>query len=509
MTALNKFIIPQQKIILSALSGLLLTAGFPPVEWVFAPWIAFVFLFWAIFNLSASQSFTAGLVAGLAHYLSLLYWLASTMNIYGYLPIWLSVIFLILLSLYLSLYTAVFCAWVCIEYLREVLFSGFPWGLVGYSQHQFDKLIQIADVCGVYGISFLVVSANSLIFLALLYFSGRQLHDKKVNPGALCASALVFLCLMAGAMMYGNNRLKSVDQMMAKSKSVNVSVIQGNIAQDVKWDKEFCNATIEDYFLMSKQELQYHPSLVVWPETAAPFYFGYELKFTEKLLTGAQDAGVDFLLGAPTVDVYGKVKKFYNSAYLISRLGQVLGRYDKVHLVPWGEYVPFKEFFPFLGKIVEQVGDFDGGEAGSTLKWGDIDIGVLICYEVIFPQLAAKLVENSAGFLVSITNDAWFGKTGAPYQHFFMAMFRSIETRRSLVRSANTGISGFIDPAGRILGETAIFKEAAMTRKIPVIENYQTIYTRFGDVFVWLCFIAIMPFVMILLYKNFFRKGKN
>jgi apolipoprotein N-acyltransferase len=129
-------------------------------------------------------------------------------------------------------------------------------------------------------------------------------------------------------------------------------------------------------------------------------------------------------------------------------------------------------------------------------------MGILICYEVIFPDLAAKLVLNNAGLLVSITNDAWFGNTGAPYQHLTMAAFRSVETRRTLVRAANTGISGFIDPAGRILANTGLFEEAAMTHEIPVIRNYQTFYTRYGDLLVWACFIALIGCVMIRLYKR-------
>jgi apolipoprotein N-acyltransferase len=508
-----------QQIISAILSGLLLTAGFPPVGWIAAPWAAFVFLFWAIGDLDPAKSFAAGLIAGLSNYLSLLYWLISTMHTYGYLPVWLSVMILFLLAFYLSLYTAAFsfliswlrpgpaaalvmipALWVCLEYLRGVLFSGFPWGLIGYSQYDFFNLIQLSDLFGVYGVSFLIVLANCVMLFGLLCIAGSKWMGKPISRSLAAIFAVLFICVMGVVLNYGISRISAIDKTIAKAEPATVSVIQGNIDQDVKWDKKFRNATIDTYFRLSRQELAKKPSLIIWPETAAPFYFGYNVEFTEKVIAGIRDLGACFLIGAPTVEIVEELDSYYNSAYLISPDGRVKGRYDKVHLVPFGEYVPFRKFLPFLGKIVEQVGDFNTGSAGSTLKWGQIDMGVLICYEVIFPSLAAKLAQNNAGLLISITNDAWFGNTGAPYQHFIMAAFRAIETRRPLVRAANTGISGYIDPAGRLLAQTGLFEEAAMTHEIPVIRNYQTFYTRHGDLLVWVCFIASLVYIMITLY---------
>jgi apolipoprotein N-acyltransferase len=510
--------ISRLQIALCIISGLALTAGFPPVGWIGAPWMAFVFLFWAMRDLDAGKSFIAGLIAGLSHYLSLLYWLVPTMNTYGYLPIWLSVIILILLACYLSLYTAGFsfliswlrlwpaaalvmipALWVCFEYLRGVLFSGFPWGLIGYSQYDFFKFIQISDLFGVYGISFLMMLSNCVVFFGLLCISSQKWRGNPVSWPFVFISAILTISLMAGALIYGYKQTAFIDKMIAENNAATVSVIQGNIDQDVKWDKEFRNATLETYFSLSRQEVKKNPDLIIWPETAAPFYFGYNAELTERVINAVRDMGSYFLIGAPTVEIINEQDYYYNSAYLLSPDGRAEERYDKVHLVPFGEYVPFRKFFPFLGKIVEQVGDFNTGEIGSTLKWGQIDTGILICYEVIFPGLAAKLVQNNAGLLISITNDAWFGNTGAPYQHFIMAAFRAIETRRSLVRAANTGISGFIDPAGRVLAKTGLFEEAALTRRIPVIRNYLTFYTRHGDLLVWVCFIALVVFIMIRL----------
>ena len=193
------------------------------------------------------------------------------------------------------------------------------------------------------------------------------------------------------------------------------------------------------------------------------------------------------MIGSPSFVRKDTSIEYYNSAYLVGPDGKPLGKYDKVHLVPFGEYIPFHNWLPFLGKMVTAVGDFRPGKQGKVIEWDKCRLGVQICYEIIFPNLSRALVKNKADVLVNITNDAWYGRTGAPYQHFSMAVFRAVENRRSLVRSANTGISGFIDPVGRIIGKTNIFENAVLTRSVPVIHT-TTLYTRFGDVFAMLCF---------------------
>jgi len=165
------------------------------------------------------------------------------------------------------------------------------------------------------------------------------------------------------------------------------------------------------------------------------------------------------------------------------------GKYDKAHLVPYGEYTPFKEYLPFLGKIVEHVGDFKPGIQGQTLDMQGRKLGVQICYEIIFPALARAMVQNGAGLLITITNDAWYGTTAGPYQHFSLAVLRAVENRRALARAANTGISGFIDPAGRVLERTPLMKEAAVVRELPLLET-TAVYTRWGDIFAASCLIG-------------------
>jgi len=207
------------------------------------------------------------------------------------------------------------------------------------------------------------------------------------------------------------------------------------------------------------------------------------------VMQGIAESGTYFLIGAPAFDFRGQQRDYFNSAYLVGPRSEVLGRYDKAHLVPYGEYTPFKEFLPFLGKIVEHVGDFRPGEKGRTIEWKGRKLGIQICYEIIFPELSRAQVRSGAELLITITNDAWYGKTAGPYQHFSMAVFRAVENRRVLARAANTGISGFIDPAGRLLDLTSLMEAAAAVRELPLLDTF-TPYTRWGDVGAAICLSA-------------------
>jgi apolipoprotein N-acyltransferase len=501
---------------LSACSGLLLTAAFPAVGWSYTAWIALVFLLWAVRDLSVKQSFAAGFAAGLVHYLTLLYWLVHTMHTYGYLPIWLSALVLCLLAVYLALYPAVFAAlvvwlrpgpiwalilfpslWVCLEFARNYLLTGFPWGLIGYSQYRHLSLIQMADIFGVYGVSFLIVLANAVVFFGLVYAKKALWRNALVSGPKVLASFGILAAVLSAVLIYGGLRMDAVDEVIAGSETEMVAVVQGNVSQSEKWDAAFCHSTIDTYLKLSGDMAEAGADLIIWPETAAPFYFRYDKPMTAKVVSGIKNIGVPFIVGAPTVTLEDESVRYYNSAYMIAPDGAIEGRYDKAHLVPFGEYVPLKRLLFFIGPMVAQVGEFGAGPMGHTLTWDDVAIGVQICYEAIFPELAVATVRNRAALLVNITNDAWFGFTSAPYQHFSMAVFRAVENRRSLARAANTGISGFIDPVGRILVQTPLFEEAAIVRPVPVIETLETVYTRYGALPVAACFVVIGIFIML------------
>lgn len=502
------------EIFLAAASGILLTASFPRTNLFWLAWVALVPFLYALKDLSRNECFRLGLITGLVHYLTLIYWLVHTMRTYGYLPLYLSILVLLLLAFYLAMYLAVFSAaipalcstpfglliigpslWVALEYIRSFLFSGFPWELLGYSQYRWLSIIQVSDITGVYGITFLIVFSNISILLVFLHFSQKKWLQstvtRKLALGALCSSIFILSLSIA----YGKWRIISVDKLIAESASSRVSVVQGNIEQSIKWDDAFKISTTKKYIALSRQLKSDNPQLIVWPETATPFYFLHERELSQLVLDGIKDSNAYFLIGSPSFSRDYNSFHYYNSAYLISPDGNIIGKYDKAHLVPFGEYVPLRKWLPFLGKIVQGVGDFATGPKGKTLKWNDTKLGILICYEMIFPDLSRAMAKNNASLLLNITNDAWYGVSSAPYQHFSMAVFRAVENKRTLIRSANTGISGFIHPTGRIVAKTDIFQDAILTKTVPILKN-QTFYTRYGDIFALLC--SAMCFITLL-----------
>lgn len=514
-----------KKFVWAAASGLLLTAAFPKTGISALAWIALVPLMVTVRGMSMRESFRIGMLAGLIHYLTLLYWVAYTVHTFGHLPWLLAVPVLFLLAAYLSLFLGLFAAalpvldtspatalvgvpmlWVALEYVRAFLFSGFPWELLAYSQYRHLDLIQSADLIGPFGLSFLIVLANC-VFLLLFSRMQPKAGDQQNVSTRLAVTALAGLLLLAGLDMgYGRQRIRRLDAAMAAAPHRQIAVIQGNIAQEIKWDPKNQLDTLEKYFRLSDAARPAHPDLIVWPETAAPFYFLYNLTLTRRVQKQVAANGHWFLIGSPSVSQREGRTLYFNSAYLLTPAGLVAGRYDKSHLVPFGEYVPFKNWLPFLGKIVEQVGDFQSGQKGSAIAWQSTRIGVLICYEAIFAPLARAEVANGAGLLVNMTNDAWYGRSSAPFQHFSMAVFRAVENRRALVRAANTGISGFIDPAGRILAQTPLFEDAVRTRSVPLLSQ-ESFYTRHGDWFAAVCLMAAGIWMPAAAYRR--RRSKS
>lgn len=505
----------KKNIVLAVLSGVLLTAAFPKIGQDWLAWIALVPLLYAVKDLTPGAGFRMGFISGLVHFLSLLYWLVPVMRTYGYLPLVLSVAILFLLAAFLALFIALFSfaitaagrkpvgclimiplVWVALEYIRSFIFSGFPWEFLGYSQYNRLPLIQISDILGVYGLSALIAFVNGAIFITLLYFSKRRWQHTDITKRLAAGSVIALILGVTLTGFYGHWRLKTIDNLMTSAPKTRISVIQGNIDQAVKWDPAFQKETIEKYNRLSSSVLKQQPDLIVWPESATPFYFLYDIAPSEMVFEGFRQSPSDYLIGSPSFVRTEGVVEYYNSAYLIVPEDKTMGKYDKTHLVPFGEYVPFKKWLPFLGKIVAQVGDFRAGKIGRTLPWRNEQLGVQICYEIVFPELSRAMANNGASLLINITNDAWFGKTSGPYQHFSMTVFRAVENRRSLARSANTGISGFIDPAGRILASTELLQEAVATQTVPLLKE-KSVYTQIGDLFARVC-LALALLIMVV-----------
>ena len=512
---------------LAASSGVGITGAFPNIDMGWLAWIAIVPLLIAVRNVPWKRAFGIGFLAGMVHYLSLIYWVAYTMRTYGHLPWLVCISILILLAAYLALYfgafTALICRfhpnpahmlivapviWVALEYIRSFFLSGFPWELLGYSQYRVLQLIQVSDTLGPYGISFLILFVNGAFLFLILHILKLDWYGSEITKRFAVVAISIGIILTGATWIYGIKRLADIDQLSASSPSIQVGVIQGNIEQVVKWNPAFQEATVDKYLQLSQKVSDTDQTdLIVWPETALPFHYLYNAPLTEKVKEGIRRNGTFFLVGAPSFVTGTQKVDYYNSAYLVGPQGNTKGKYNKSHLVPFGEYVPLKKWLPFLGKLVAQVGDFSRGMTGDTIAWKEGKLGVFICYEAIFPYITRAMVVNGANLLVNITNDAWYGHSSAPYQHFSIALFRAVENRRALVRAANTGISGFVDPAGRIIEPTALFTDAAITHKVPLI-SITSFYTRFGDIFAGACLTAAFIFSCLQLITRI-NKRRN
>jgi apolipoprotein N-acyltransferase len=501
--------IKKTDLLLSLISGILIVLSFPPFDYYPLAWIALVPLLLSIWEKNAKMSFLLGMLTGLVYFLGTIYWVFHSMYFYGYISAPLSALILILLCLYLAVYTGVFsllCSyilkntrlpalfiipvlWVTLEFFRtHAPILGFPWSSLGYTQYKFLFLIQVSDITGIYGISFLVAATNGAIY-DVMFFWPKMMRKEPLFPRLpLTVSMVIFAAIIISSLSYGFERLKENNS----GRNIKVSVVQGNIPQDKKWDAKFQDEVIETYKRLSLSVSSASPDLVVWPETAVPFIFGSDDNHTQDLITFQKQLGTYLLFGSVVAKGGNQMT---NSAVLLSPEGSIVSVYDKIHLVPYGEYVPFRKFFPFIEKITAGIGDFLAGEKPIVMETPFAKIGNLICYEIIFPGLVRTFVDRGANVLVTITNDAWFGRTAAPYQHFSMAVFRAVENRVPVVRAANTGISGFIDSRGRILNKSDIFVEAALTEEIST-GNQRSFYTKHGDLFAYIC-IACSVLLMI------------
>ncbi len=487
---------------LAVLSGLLLVLSFPKFGHGAVAWVALVPLLYGLRSLSASRAFLAGLLAGFVQHVGLLYWVTGVVVHYGQLPWVLGIPLMMLLALYVSLYTGLFaggivlfrrCAipvlvsapllWTVLEYGKSNLLTGFPWENLAHSQYLNLPIIQMADVTGTYGITFLIVLANAAL-CGLVGTDGDV--RKKAFTGAAIAAFLITMC--AG---YGFWRIGNITALFESVPPKTVALIQGNIDQSIKWDPSFQAETLKIYRELSLQAAKSSPQFVVWPETATPFFFQNRNDLHANVVDVARSAGAYLLFGSPSYTLLNGDLRVQNSAFVLSPDGEMIGKYSKVHLVPYGEYVPLRPLFPFIEKLAVGVGDFLPGEDFQPLVLSADRVGFLICYEGIFPEIGRAYGQRNASMLVSITNDAWFGTTSAPFQHLSMTVFRAVENRTFLVRAANTGISAIVDATGRITAQTGLFERTFLTGPVR-IHRENTFYTTYGDLFVLFCVIALL-----------------
>lgn len=505
---------------LALLSGLLLAASFPKFGHPSAAWIALAPLIVAC-AVGASEGrgwrtlFLYGVATGVGYFAGTLYWVGAVMTVYGGMPLSVAVLIGFLMVLYQAIFIGLFglvfgqtvrvfgvagvwlapFVWVAVEWVRSSvgIGSGFPWALLGSSQASVLPVAQLASVTGVFGLSWLVALVSTAS--AAVALSRRRIH----LWGAIATVLLLFVVATAGALRVAEGSLTRTGEV------ARVGLVQGNIDQSVKWESSHRDQIIRDYIALSRQVIGAGATLVVWPESSTPYYLDNDPELSAPLRRLAQESRTPFIVGTNEIE-HGRTReedRRYNSAVVVGSDGVSRGSYRKMQLVPFGEFVPFRRMLFFVGRLVESVGDFSAGTTPTVLDAGGRRVGVSICYESVYPWISRAFVRQGSRLLATITNDAWFGRTSAAYQHFEQGAVRAIEGGRYLVRAANTGISGAVDPYGRVLSRTGLFETTAITVDVRLLDH-RTIYSYVGDLVAWFS-IAVSLSVLFLAW----RKGQS
>ena len=488
------------------LSGVLGFLAFPPFDLSLMGWICLIPLFHIARNNDLKKTFMYSYLSGIVFFGSVLYWLVNVSVpgmvilvsvlalFYGLFGI--STRYIIQRSMELFLIPLV---WVVLEYVRSHIFTGFPWVLLGYSQYRDINIIQIADIAGTYGVSFLVVSLNAALFALTVRDKKRMVY---------MATAIMFI---GAAAIYGVYRTGHYPL----QPGAKISIIQGNIPQEHKFDAGQAGYISDKYMTLTKEAAKSGSDIIIWPETAYPYLIENERGVPVEIKNFINDKEIPILAGV----IYAGEGVYYNGAVLFDGKDKINSVYKKTHLVPFGEYVPFREQLSFLREYIDKpIGNFESGEEytlfpvkstssavdaeGNHMRWTDFyRLSVLICFEDTFPYLARKYKKKGADIIVNITNDAWFGKTAAPRQHLQASIFRAVENRVPIVRSANTGISCFIDPFGRITSilssnNEEIFVTGYLTDNV-MLYPARSYYTTYGETFVFLCIFMIIAICIV------------
>ena len=448
---------------------------------------------------------TAALACGAA-----LYWVVIPVRYFGNLPWALALPCPVLLGMYMGCYGGAFAAamhwgqrrlgpvllglfagavWAGLELARSVLLTGFPWLSLGSAFVPWPAFIQPAAIIGEYGLGGLLA--------ACAVWAGQF-------PKSRTAPALG-VGLMAALAIFGFTSLSS--DAPETAPTARISIVQGNIDQSLKWDRSFQQTTVDKYVALTRREIaENNPNLVIWPETALPFYFQDPSILTRQVSDLARRTRTPILTGAPAYAWLntgpGAVPTMYNRAYLLNREGRITARYDKEHLVPFGEYIPYTDFLPLPDTLSGLVGNFSPGTDPSPLRASSLALGMLICYEAIFPELAQDRVAAGANLLVNISNDAWFGRSSAPMQHLHMSAMRAVEQNRYLIRGTNAGISAVIDNRGRIIDSTPLFEGRTLfSGRVPLLSATTPYHD--GATLIRLA-TTLLPILMILAGLLFF-----
>ena len=447
-------------------------------------------------GVSARRGFTLGLIAGFVHFAGTVYWTGATVSTFGGIHVSIAVLVAGLLALYMALYIAIACAiggiairrfgyrglllfppaWVATEYLRGIVFGGFPWIPLGNTMVTLLPIAQLASVLGVYGLSLFVAFLN-VGFATVAMSTGRT----RLIAAAATLGSIAVISVWGGVRLSSNS--------LTNGAPIKIGLIQGNIAQTDKWDPERAGMILDRYIQLTRQASDNGAQFIMWPESSTPFYFEEDPRggLVRHL---ARTLGKPILLGSDEFEDTTP-QRHYNSAFILDTHGATAGVYRKIHLVPFGEYVPFQRLLFFVGPLVEAISPFSRGTRVTMMPVEGHMVSTAICYEVTYPALSREAVRNGTEMLTTVTNDAWYGDSSAAYQHFEMAAMRAIEQGRYLARAANTGISGIIDPYGRVLVRTNLFETVAVVGEARFVQA-RTIYSRIGDMVAYASILVVL-----------------
>jgi len=497
-------------IVLAVLSGASAALAFPKMNLPFLAWISLIPLFFIVSGKTVKSAFVIGLLAGIFFYGLLLYWIPAVPAHYGHLsPIFSLFIYVLLIALlgfFWGIFWAVFVKigrsypglnffaapflWVALEYILTTILTGFPWGVLGLSQFKNLSFIQLASWTGIYGVSFVLVLFQSLFVYAV----------KTAKRWPFAFAVIVMVVVHLGGFL-------SLKKPAETPETFQASVIQGNVSSDVNWSEISTQEILklfEAHMELSRQAYDKGAGLVIWPEFSVPLCFGCEdalyQNFKRILFQFARDTQGSLLLGTSEATGPPGQRLYHNTALCLAP-DFAMSMYFKMHLVPFGEYIPYKKFFGFIKKMTHAIGEVTPGTEQVLHTFRGHRFGSPICYEIIFPDLVRRFVKKGANFLVTITNDSWYGNTSAPYQHFANAVFRAVENRRYVLRAATTGISGIIDPYGRIVHQSAIGTRTFLSGAVTPSETL-TFFARFGDVFSILCLTLSAAAFILALFRR-------
>ena len=480
----------------AAVSGVSLACSFPNFG---IGWLAFVALGPLVAAIASARSrleaFLLGWLGCAISWLITVPWVIKVMSQYGGLPYAIGISLFVAMSLYLGLYGGLFAllvsllrldagfrrwllvplAWVATEYARTYLFSGFPWDLISAAIINYTPLIRIDRWVGPYATGALVVLPS--IVLAWLMATMPSRHRALRVVGMVTACVTLWAVIGALALAADDREAKA-----DRSRTYRAALIQPNISQEMRWSETSTVDIFQRMVRLSEAASAVHPDVIIWPESTVPLTYATTDFFRSFIETLSRKEHADMILGSIAEDANDPTR-LWNAAYLVSN-GVTVGHYDKIKLVPFGEYVPLRKMLFFAKKLVHAVGEFQFGTRETPLV-GKLHYGMAICYEIVFPRIVAQQVRTGGDVLVTITNDAWYDGTSAPLQHLNMARMRAVETDRYLLRAGTTGISAFVDPDGRLLQSLDMNRQGILFPEFHA-RHSQTAYVRFGDWFAWL-----------------------